>query len=232
MARWDPVDAVIRNPVFEGIARVGIVPVITLDRVGDADRLAGTLLDSGLPCVEITFRTEAAVDAIALISHRHPDMLVGAGTVLTLEQAAAAVESGARFLAAPGFDDEVVEWCLASAVPVIPGVMTPTEVGRGARAGLTLLKFFPANTSGGPQALVSIGAVFPRIDFVPTGGVGPGNLADYLNLSNVSACGASWVAPRQLIIDGDYTEIARRSAEAVAIVARTRPAGPREQISR
>ncbi len=222
VARRNAVDAVTLPGELERIAEIGIVPVVTLDRAGDAEALAATLLAAGLPCAEITFRTDAAAAAIATITSGHPEMLVGAGTILTVTQAISAVDAGAGFVAAPGFDPEVVEWCRSRGVPVIPGVMTPTEVGKAARSGLRLLKFFPAGSAGGVGALGSLGAVYPEIAFMPTGGIEAGNLADYLLLPNVAACGASWVAPRQKIVHGELDEIGKRAAEAVAIVSRVR----------
>ncbi len=223
VAGRDTVDPLTLPGGLQQIAEIGIVPVVTLDRVADAEPLALTLLEAGLPCVEITFRTETAAAAIAAIS-QIPDMLVGAGTVLTVAQAITAVEAGARFLAAPGFDPEVVEWSRSHEVPAVPGVMTPTEVGLAARSGLRVLKFFPAGSAGGVGALGSLGAVYPDIAFMPTGGIEAGNLADYLRLPNVAACGASWVAPRQMIAAGEFADIGRRAAEAVAIVTRVRGA--------
>ena len=208
--------------VFDVIADHGLVPVLTVDRAADVGPVAEALLAGGLPCAEITFRTDAARDAIELLTTSHPQMLVGAGTVLTADQARVAVDAGARFVATPGFDEAVVDWCIDHGVPMAPGVMTPTEAGVGMRRGLDTLKFFPAETAGGVNALNALGAVYPGLRFMPTGGIDAGNLARYLALPNVIACGGSWLATRQLIADGAVQEIERLTAEAVDIIRRTR----------
>lgn len=210
------------STVFERLADIGLVPVVTID---DADRALGlgaALLAGGLPCVEITFRTEAAPAAVAALTEAFPELLVGAGTVMSIEQAQVAVAAGSRFIVAPGFDADVVDWCLAHEVPVAPGVMTPTEINMAVRTGLRLLKFFPAEPAGGVAALAAIGAAYPDIGFMPTGGIGSDNLAAYLRLPNVAACGASWVAPRTSIATGDFGEIERLAAAAAEIVRRAR----------
>lgn len=210
------------STVFERLADIGLVPVVTID---DADRALGlgaALLAGGLPCVEITFRTEAAPAAVAALTEAFPELLVGAGTVMSIEQAQVAVAAGSRFIVAPGFDADVVDWCLAHEVPVAPGVMTPTEINMAVRTGLRLLKFFPAEPAGGVAALAAIGAAYPDIGFMPTGGISSDNLAAYLRLPNVAACGASWVAPRTSIATGDFGEIERLAAAAAEIVRRAR----------
>jgi 2-dehydro-3-deoxyphosphogluconate aldolase / (4S)-4-hydroxy-2-oxoglutarate aldolase len=208
--------------VFDVIGGHGLVPVLTIDRAEDAGPAAKALMAGGLPCAEITFRTAAARDVIELLAGNHPVMLVGAGTVLTVDQARGAVDAGARFIATPGFDEAVVDWCLEHDVPVTPGVMTPTEAGVGLRKGLAVLKFFPAEPAGGAAALAAMGAVYPDLRFMPTGGIEAGNLARYLALPNVVACGGSWLASRQLIAAGDVEEIERLTREAVDIVRRVR----------
>ena len=175
-----------------------------------------------MPCAEITFRTDAAADAISALAGAFPEMLVGAGTVLNVAQAEAAVAAGGRFVVSPGLDDSVVDWCLANDVPVVPGVMTPTEITQATSHGLRLLKFFPAEAAGGIAVLRAVSAAFPGIEFVPTGGVGAANLAEYLRLPMVAACGGSWLAPRRLIASGDFDEIERLVAETVAIVRSVR----------
>lgn len=210
------------STVFERLADIGLVPVVTID---DADRALGlgaALLAGGLPCAEITFRTEAAPAAVAALTEAFPELLVGAGTVMSIEQAQVAVAAGSRFIVAPGFDADVVDWCLAHEVPVAPGVMTPTEINMAVRTGLRLLKFFPAEPAGGVAALAAIGAAYPDIGFMPTGGISSDNLAAYLRLPNVAACGASWVAPRTSIATGDFGEIERLAAAAAEIVRRAR----------
>jgi len=154
----------------------------------------------------------------------HPQMLVGAGTVRTVEQAEVAVAAGSRFVVTPGFDEPVVRWCRTHGVPVAPGVMTPTEINVALGHDLRFLKFFPAEAAGGVAALTAIAGAYPDVRFMPTGGIDAGNLADYLRLSIVAACGGSWVTPRPLIAQGEFTAIEHRAAEAVAIVRRARSA--------
>lgn len=210
------------STVFGRLRDVGLVPVVTIDRADHASGVGEALLAGGLPCAEITFRTDAAPVAIAALTAAHPGLLVGAGTVLTVEHADAAVAAGARFVVTPGFDDQIVEWCLTRDVPIAPGVMTPTEITRAVRAGLRFLKFFPAEAAGGVGALTAIAAAFPDIEFMPTGGISIDNLADYLRLPTVPACGGSWVAPRASIEAAAYDEIERRASSAVEVVRRAR----------
>ncbi len=201
-----------------------MLPVITVDRADDAVRVGEALLAGELECAEITFRTHTAPAAILAVATRFPDMLVGAGTVLTLEQADRAVGAGARFVVSPGYDDEVVGWCQSHHIPVIPGVMTPTEVSRAVRQGVDWVKFFPAESAGGVGAVASLSGVFQDLAFVPTGGVDASNLADYLRLPSVAACGGSWMVSRRMIADGDFGSIERSTREAVAIVRSIRGA--------
>ncbi len=198
------------------------MPVVTIDRSDNAIPVAEALLSGGLPCIEITFRTDAAPTAIAAVGSDLPDMLVAAGTVLTLDQARAARDAGARLVVSPGYDSDLVEWCLTQKMPVVPGVMTPTEITRALRHGLELVKFFPAEAAGGAAALEVVGAAFPGISFFPTGGIGPDNLERYLRLPMVSACGGSWPASRRLIIDRDFGRIEQLAAQAAGIVRKAR----------
>jgi 2-dehydro-3-deoxyphosphogluconate aldolase / (4S)-4-hydroxy-2-oxoglutarate aldolase len=200
----------------------GVLPVVVIDRPEDAPNLGAALLAGGLPCAEVTFRTPAAGAAIRSLAFAHPEVLVGAGSVLSVEQAEEAVAAGARFVVSPGLDLAVVDWCIASDVPVVPGVMTPTEVTAALGRGLHLLKFFPAATAGGPAAVHALSGPFPDVEFIPTGGIGPDNLADYLRLPMVAACGATWPVPRALIARGEFDRIEELVAEAVALVAECR----------
>jgi 2-dehydro-3-deoxyphosphogluconate aldolase/(4S)-4-hydroxy-2-oxoglutarate aldolase len=206
------------------IERLGVVPVVVLDRAEDAEALGEGLLAGGLPCAEITFRTPAAAGAIQRLHESFPEILIGAGTILTIDQAEAAVEAGAEFLVAPGLDATIVEWCATNLVPVLPGVMTPTDITTALRLGVTTLKFFPAAAAGGPRALAGYAATFPAARFMPTGGIGVSDLSDYLKIGSVIACGGTWLAPRQAILDRDPAVIARLAAEAVAAVAAARSA--------
>jgi len=201
-----------------GAAR--LVPVIVLDEPSRADALAGALVAGGLPVAEVTFRTAAAQEAIARMAERG-DILVGAGTVVTPAQVDAAVTAGARFVVSPGLSRAVADRCAEHGVPLLPGAVTATEVQAALELGITTVKFFPAGSSGGPGAIRDLAAPFPSVRFVPTGGVGPGNLEGYLSLPAVAAAGGSWMAPRELIEAGRFDEITTRTAEAVALAERS-----------
>jgi 2-dehydro-3-deoxyphosphogluconate aldolase/(4S)-4-hydroxy-2-oxoglutarate aldolase len=209
--------------ILERLGRVGLVPVVKLDRAEDATPLAEALLAGGLPCAEITFRTAAAPAAIKAIGDNCPDMLVGAGTVLTVAQAEQAIASGAKFVVSPGFSASVVDWCLAREIPVLPGVATPTDVMAALEKGLKVLKFFPAEAYGGVNTLKALSAPFGGIKYMPTGGVSAKNMADYLALPSVHAVGGSWMVEGKLISSGNFAEITRLAAEAVALVKQARP---------
>ena len=204
------------------LSRIGLVPVITINSPHDAVPLAEALLDGGIGCAEVTFRTPAAAQAIANISSTCREMLVGAGTVLTVGQAEQATQAGAQYIVAPGFDPAVVGWCQERNVPVLPGAATPTEISLALARGLDLLKFFPAEAMGGAQMLQALSAPFASARFIPTGGITAANLPQYLALPNVAACGGSWMAKEGMISAGRFTEIARLSGQARAIVARVR----------
>jgi 2-dehydro-3-deoxyphosphogluconate aldolase / (4S)-4-hydroxy-2-oxoglutarate aldolase len=203
------------------LSRIGLVPVITIDSPRDAVPLAEALLDGGIGCAEVTFRTSSAAESIHAIS-THGELLVGAGTVLTVGQAEQATQAGAQYVVAPGFDPAVVGWCQAHNVPVIPGVATPTEISMALARGLDLLKFFPAEAMGGVQTLGALSAPFASVRFIPTGGVTVANLPQYLSLPNVAACGGSWMAKEGTISAGKFAEIARLSRQARAIVRQVR----------
>lgn len=204
------------------LGRIGLVPVITIESPRDAVPLAKALLDGGIGCAEVTFRTPAAAEAIAGISSACRELLVGAGTVLTVEQAEQATRAGAQYVVAPGLDPAVVDWCQEHNVPVLPGVVTPTEISMALAKGLDLLKFFPAEAMGGVQTLQALSAPFAGVRFIPTGGITAANLPQYLTLPNVAACGGSWMAKEGMISAGEFTEIARLSRQARAIVRQVR----------
>ncbi len=197
---------------------MGVVPVVAMENAADAYGLGQALMAGGLPCAEITFRTAAAAAAIRTMATEYPEMLVGAGTVLTVEQAETAVSAGAKFIVTPGFDEAVVDWCLSHDVPITPGVMTPTEINMALNKGLKLLKFFPAEAAGGIKTIKAIGGPYVGVSFIPTGGIGVHNLTDYLRLPMVHACGGSWLVKKQLIADGEFEQIEKLSAAAVKIV--------------
>jgi 2-dehydro-3-deoxyphosphogluconate aldolase/(4S)-4-hydroxy-2-oxoglutarate aldolase len=194
-----------------------VVPVVEIPSAAAAAPLARALLRGGLPCAEITFRTEWAAEAIAAIAAEVPDVTVGAGTILSIAQAERAVEAGARFLVAPGFDPAVVEFAAAAGVPMLPGVCTPTEIAAALSHGLTVLKFFPAEAAGGVAYLKAIAAAYRTVRFVPTGGIGPQNLVDYLELDCVIACGGSWMVKKATIAAGGFDTITGQTAAAVAL---------------
>jgi len=204
------------------LRRIGLVPVITIESPRDAVPLARALLDGGIGCAEVTFRTPSAAEAIHGISSTCGELLVGAGTVLTVEQAEQATQAGAQYVVAPGFDPAVVGWCQERNVPVIPGVATPTEIGMALARGLSLLKFFPAEPMGGVQTLQALAAPFAGVQFIPTGGITAANLPRYLALPNVAACGGSWMANGGMISAGKFAEIASLSRQARAIVRQVR----------
>lgn len=199
-----------------------IVPVVVIEDAARAAPLAAALKAGGLPCAEITFRTAAAAAAIKAVS-ADPDILVGAGTVLTVDHAKAAVDAGARFLVSPGLGPKVVEWSLANQVPILPGVCTPTEVQMALEYGLKAVKFFPAGNYGGAKTLKSLAAVYGGLRFVPTGGIEAANLAEYLAIKAVAACGGSWICSPELIKGGTWDEVTRLTRDAVAAAKAARP---------
>ncbi len=208
--------------VFEDLAAFGVVPVVVIDRAEDAIPLGKALCEGGLKCAEITFRTEAAEEAIRLMSREFPDMLIGAGTVLTTEQADRAMAAGARFIVSPGFDEEVVDHCLEKGYPVLPGTMTPSEVAKGVKRGLELLKFFPAQQAGGLAMIKALAAPYTGVRFMPTGGINTENLADYLGFSKIAVCGGSWMVKGQLIKEGNFDKIKDMTKEACEAVKKIR----------
>ena len=210
------------NEVLRRIREYGVVPVVAITDAKDAGPLGDALLNGGLPCAEITFRTAAAEDAIHELAQAFPNMLVGAGTVLSTEQAQKAVSAGARFIVSPGFDPKVVRWCLEQEVVVTPGVATPTEICMALDQGLNILKFFPAEAMGGVKTLKAIAAPYGGVRFIPTGGVNTSNLKTYLSLPMVHACGGSWMVKRDLISAGDFDTIKQLVQEALAIVRQIR----------
>lgn len=204
---------------------LGLVPVVEVPSVDRAVPLGRALVAAGLPCAEITFRTAAAADAIRALRDACPDLLVGAGTILTTEQADAAIAAGASFLVAPGFNPRVVDHARARDVPMVPGVCTPSEIEGALAIHVEVMKFFPAEVAGGVAFLKAVAPVYPTVRFVPTGGIGPSNLADYLALPQVLACGGSWMVKKDLIAAGDFAAIERLAAEAVRLARSIRP-GP------
>jgi 2-dehydro-3-deoxyphosphogluconate aldolase/(4S)-4-hydroxy-2-oxoglutarate aldolase len=210
--------------IISRIGEIGIVPVIVLDDPGLARPLADALAEGGLPCAEVTFRTPRAADALGQMA-QDSRLVVGAGTVLTVEQADIAVRAGATYIVTPGYSRDVVRACQERGIPVIPGVATPTEIQMALRDGITLVKFFPAEAIGGTRALSAMAAPFPGLRFIPTGGISQANLEDYLALPCVLAVGGSWMAPARLVSERKWADVSRLAADAVAAVARRLPTG-------
>ena len=204
------------NQILTSLTVARLVPVVVIDEASNAAPLAMALMQGGLPVAEVTFRTSAAIDAIRAIS-KQGGVLVGAGTVTSPDQVVAAVEAGAQFIVSPGLSRSVVERAQALGIFVLPGVITATEVMAAMELGISAVKFFPAGTSGGAAAIKALSAPFAGITFVPTGGIGPENLHEYLKLSCVSAVGGSWMVPRDAIQSGDFAKISSLCIEAVAL---------------
>ena len=196
------------------LANAGVVPVVVLDKVEDAVPTAKAMMAGGIDVMEITFRTAAAPESIKAVAEQCPDMFVGAGTIITLEQCKKAVEMGAKFIVAPGFNREVVAWCVENNVPVTPGCVTPTEIMAAMELGLKVVKFFPANVYGGLTAMKSLAAPFGGIKFIPTGGVNAQNLGEYISAPFIHAVGGSWVCPKADIAAGNWEKITKLCLEA------------------
>ncbi len=210
------------NDMLDTLGRLGLVPVVKIEQAEDAVDLGKALSAGGLPCAEITFRTAAAEEAIRRIASNLPDVILGAGTVLTVDQADRAVSAGAQFIVSPGFNQKVVDWCLNNEIPVTPGVATPTEIDMALEVGLSILKFFPAEAMGGIKTLKAISAPYGGVKFIPTGGINRDNLADYLAQPSVHCCGGSWLVKANLISAGKFDEITQLAQEAVSVVRQVR----------
>lgn len=206
----------------ERIAACGVVPVVVLEDAKDAKPLAEALVEGGLPVAEVTFRTAAAEESIRIMAEAYPDMLVGAGTVLSVEQAQRAVNAGAKFIVSPGFDEEVVDWCLANNIPVYPGIITPSEATKAVKRGLKIVKFFPAEQFGGVATIKALAAPFTTLKFMPTGGINAKNIRDYLANNKIIACGGSWMVKGDLVKAGDFAKIKELVKEAVELVKEIR----------
>ncbi len=210
------------DKMMEKIAGYGVVPVVVLEDAKDAKPLAEALIKGGLPCAEVTFRTAAAEESIRIMTETYKDMLVGAGTVLTADQAKRAVAAGAKFIVSPGFDAQTVDYCIENKIPVFPGAATPTEIMQIVKRGLSVVKFFPAEQSGGIAAIKAVAPVFPAVKFMPTGGIGIKNLKDYLSFDRIFCCGGSWMVKGDLIKAGEFEKIAQMTSEAVALAKEIR----------
>ncbi len=195
------------NDVLKQLSLIGIVPVIKIDDAKDAAPLAKALIEGGLPCAEVTFRTAAAKEAISIIAKEYPDMIVGAGTVLTTAQVDDAIEAGAKFIVSPGLNPEIVKYCLEKGCPIVPGINNPSGIEQALSLGLTTVKFFPAEQSGGLEMIKAMSAPYGGVTFMPTGGVNPGNVCDYLAFNKIICCGGSWMVKPDMIAAGDWDGI-------------------------
>ena len=213
----------IMNSTLEKLEQFGIVPVVVLDDAKDAAPLAKALCDGGLACAEVTFRTECCCRI-----YPHHDVrstqtwLVGAGTVLTIEQVDEAVAAGAKFIVSPGLNPEIVKYCLEKNIAVTPGVVTPSEMAQAVELGLPLVKFFPAEPSGGLPMIHAVAAAYTTLKFMPTGGINPSNVRDYLKDDKIFACGGSWMVKGNLVDAGDFDKIKELTKEAADIVKEIR----------
>ena len=206
------------STTLEKLGKFGVVPVVVLDDVKDAAPLAKALCDGGLACAEVTFRTDAAEESIRIMTSQYPEMIVGAGTVLTKEQVDRAVAAGARFIVTPGLDPEIVRYCMEKDIPVTPGVVTPSELAQAYALGLRLVKFFPAEPSGGLPMIKALAAPYNMMQFMPTGGISASTLCDYLRYKKIFACGGSWMVKGSLIKAGEFDKITELTREAVELV--------------
>lgn len=206
----------------EKFDEIGIIPVVVLEDAKDAHALGEALMNGGLPAAEVTFRTEAAEEAIKILSIDFPEMLVGAGTVLTCEQADKAMEAGAKFIVAPGFNPHVVKYCLDKGYPITPGVQTPGEMEQAMELGLDFVKFFPAEPAGGLPMIKAVAAPYTNLKFMPTGGINKENVKDYLAYDKIVACGGTWMVKGDLIANGEFEKVEELAREAADIVKEVR----------
>ena len=205
--------------VMKRLSGIGIIPVVVIEDSSDAIGLGDALMQGGLHAAEVTFRTAAAEDSIRILKESYPDMLIGAGTILSTEQAEKAVKAGAEFIVSPCFDRDVVSYCIGNNIPVCPGIQTPTELNDALKMGLRYVKFFPAGLSGGIRMINTLGSVFQQVRFMPTGGINAGNAEEYLNSERVFCCGGSWMVKSDLIKNKDFDTIRKLTKEAAEIAA-------------
>lgn len=208
--------------IFEQFRRIGIIPVVVLDDAKNAARLADILCDNGLPCAEVTFRTSASAETIRIMAEHRPEILVGAGTVLTTEEVNIALDAGAKFIVSPGLNPTFVRYCLDRKIPVAPGTQTPSDMERAIEFGLDIVKFFPAEPAGGLSMIKAVAAPYTQLYFMPTGGIHAKNVRDYLAYERIIACGGSWMVKQSMIEAGDWNSIAKLVREAADIVLEVR----------
>lgn len=210
------------NDVLKKMGEIGIIPVVVLDDAKDAEPLGNALMEGGLPCAEVCFRTEAAEEAIRIMSEKFPEMLVGAGTCLTTEQVDRAVAAGAKFIVSPGINPKVVKHCADLGVAITPGICNPTNVETAIELGLEVVKFFPAEQAGGLDYIKAMAAAYTTMKFMPTGGINAENVKKYLSNSKIHACGGSWMVKGDMIKAGQFDKIKAMCAEAAEIVKSVR----------
>lgn len=210
------------NEVLKQIEKIGIVPVVVLNDTKDAEPLAKALCDGGLPCAEVTFRTDAAEECIRIMSEKFPDMLIGAGTVLTTEQVDRAVAAGAKFIVSPGINPAIVKYCVERNIPITPGTANPSDVEQALENGLDVVKFFPAEPLGGLKLIKAMAAPYVGVKFMPTGGINANNVREYLAYDRILACGGSWMVSSDLVKAGDFAKITELTREAADIVKEIR----------
>ncbi|MBE5880782.1 MAG: bifunctional 4-hydroxy-2-oxoglutarate aldolase/2-dehydro-3-deoxy-phosphogluconate aldolase [Lachnospiraceae bacterium] len=208
--------------VLEDIQKLGIVPVVVIDDVKDAEPLAKALCDGGLPCAEVTFRTEAAEESIRIMAEKFPEMLIGAGTVLTTDQVDRAVAAGAKFIVSPGLNPRIVKYCVEKNIPITPGCSSASDIEQALENGLEVVKFFPAEPAGGLNMIKALAAPYVGVKFMPTGGINQNNVKEYLKYNRILACGGSWMVKGDLIKAGDFDKITELTKEAVDIVKESR----------
>ncbi len=206
------------NDILKKISEIKIVPVVAIDRAEDAENLGRALVNGGIPCAEVTFRTDAAEEAIRILSEKFPEMLVGAGTVLKTEQVDRAIAAGAKFIVSPGLNPKVVGYCVDKGIPMVPGCANPSDIEAALEFDLEVVKFFPAEALGGLKLIKAMAAPYGNVKFMPTGGINANNICDYLAFNKVIACGGSWMVDKKLIAEGKFDEIERMCREAEELV--------------
>ena len=209
------------SEIFESFRKIGIVPVVVLDDAKDAEKLGNALCEGGLPCAEVTFRTDAALESIKIMA-KNKDLFVGAGTVLSIEQVDKAVNAGAKFIVSPGLNPKVVKYCVDNNIPITPGTQTPSEMEQALELGLKVVKFFPAEPAGGLNMIKAVAAPYTQLKFIPTGGINSKNVRDYLMYDRILACGGSWMVKKDLIAAGQWDKIKSMVKEAAEIVKEMR----------
>ena len=210
------------NEILKKIQETGIIPVVVLEDAKDAAPLAQALIDGGLPCAEVTFRTEAAEECIRIMAEQFPDMLIGAGTVLTTDQVDRAVAAGAKFIVSPGLNPRIVKYCVEKGITITPGCTNPSDIEQALENGLEVVKFFPAEPAGGLNMIKAMAAPYVGVKFMPTGGINAQNVKDYLKYDRIIACGGSWMVSGALVKEGNFEKITELTKEAAAIVKEIR----------